>query len=405
MKKRDFSVIIPTRERPDTLEMALRSVTNQDYDNLEIIVSDNFSCDATEDIVRAANDKRIRYVNTGKRVSMSENWEFALTHVTGEWLTIIGDDDALLPGCLEKINKLADETGVEAIRTSTCDFAWPSLAGTKSGQLMVPMGSGLEIRDCNRWLAKVLSGEEQYTVLPMLYNGGFVAFDALRRVRAKDGRFYHSCQPDVFSAILLSQVLTKYAYSYDPVAINGASIHSIGTSTFKIQAKAESELLPAAKFRSESNIPLHPDIPLQPDGDLPKSIQALVYESYLQVSEILPSSKKLDRGEQLKVILASAGSHYASIYNWGKNFAELHGLNFSKISTQAKRYSRKLRIDRLRKNIVRVLNTYSLDSNEIPIRDVYQASIAAALIRVVRPLRVKTIMKTVHARIQRMVVN
>jgi glycosyltransferase involved in cell wall biosynthesis len=402
MKKIKFTVVIPTRERRDTLEAALKSVTSQDYDSLEIIVSDNFSYDATEEVVKAANDKRVKYVNTGKRVSMSANWEFALTHVTGEWLTIIGDDDALLPGCLEKINQIADETEVEAIQTSTCSFAWPSLVGAKSGRLSVPMSCGWEIRDCSRWLAKVLRGEASYSKLPMLYNGGVVAFDALRKARGEGREYYHSCVPDVFSAVLLSQALPRYVYSYDPVAINGASIHSTGTSMYKVKSKTESGSLPATKFRSESNIPFHPDIPLQADGDYPKSVQVLVYESYLQVAEILPSSRKLEPAEQLKVILATAGPHEGSIHEWGKIFAELHGLDFNEIAPQARRYSRKLKISRLPENIASVLNTYSLSSDEYPLRDVYHASIAAALIRAVRPSRVKTILEAVHARIQRM---
>jgi glycosyltransferase involved in cell wall biosynthesis len=402
LKTRKFTVVIPTRERFDTLEMALKSVTSQDYENLEIIVSDNYSCDATEDVVAAANDKRIKYVNTGKRVSMSANWEFALTHATGEWLTIIGDDDALLPNCFEKVNRIADEAGVEAIRTSTCSFAWPSLVGTKSGRLSVPMGCGWEVRDCKYWLEKALKGETPYSMLPMLYNGGFVALDALRSARGDDGKYYRSCAPDVYSAVLLANALKKYVYSYEPVAINGASIHSIGTSAYKVGVTTESESLPISKFRSEINIPFHSDMPLQANGDYPKSIQALIYESYLQVTEILPGSKTLEPAEQLKVILATAGPHRESVYEWGKIFAELHGLDFSEIAPRARRYSRKLRIGRLPANLATLLNTYSLSSDEYPIRDVYHASMAAAVIRATRPSRVKTTFETVRARISRL---
>ncbi len=42
-----FTIIIPTRERAATLEHALRTVTDQDFASLEIIVSDNASTDNT----------------------------------------------------------------------------------------------------------------------------------------------------------------------------------------------------------------------------------------------------------------------------------------------------------------------------------------------------------------------
>ncbi|WP_348246142.1 glycosyltransferase family 2 protein, partial [Salmonella enterica] len=81
---------------------ALKTVTSQGYENLEILVSDNFSDDATEEITRQSNDPRIRYLNTGSRLSMTHNWEFALGHVTGDWVTIVGDDDGLLPGAIDR---------------------------------------------------------------------------------------------------------------------------------------------------------------------------------------------------------------------------------------------------------------------------------------------------------------
>ena len=76
-----FTVVIPTRERCDTLEHTLRTCVMQEYTNLEIIVSDNYSQDHTREVVEYFKDSRIRYINTGKRISMSDNYEFALSHV------------------------------------------------------------------------------------------------------------------------------------------------------------------------------------------------------------------------------------------------------------------------------------------------------------------------------------
>ena len=93
MNEPKVTVILPTRERGDALESALRTVTEQRYENLEIVVSDNCSHDRTGEIARSTGDRRVRYLNTGRRLSMSHNWEFALSHVTGGagWVTIIGD--------------------------------------------------------------------------------------------------------------------------------------------------------------------------------------------------------------------------------------------------------------------------------------------------------------------------
>lgn len=41
MSNPKFSVIIPTRERAETLPYALRTCTDQDFDDFEVIVHDN----------------------------------------------------------------------------------------------------------------------------------------------------------------------------------------------------------------------------------------------------------------------------------------------------------------------------------------------------------------------------
>src|SRR5262249_50277228 len=86
-EKTKFTVIVPTRERADTLYYCLQTIIRQKYDNLEILVSDNFSHDNTEQVVRNIGDSRIRYVNTGRRLDMSRNFEFALSHVKNGWVT------------------------------------------------------------------------------------------------------------------------------------------------------------------------------------------------------------------------------------------------------------------------------------------------------------------------------
>ena len=95
-----LTVIIPTRERSDTLMHTLRTLVDQDYRDCEFIVSDNHSQDNTKQVVQDFSDPRICYINTGKRVSMSKNWEFALEHARGSFVTYIGDDDGFIPGAL-----------------------------------------------------------------------------------------------------------------------------------------------------------------------------------------------------------------------------------------------------------------------------------------------------------------
>src|SRR4051794_27043114 len=95
-----FSVVIPTPERADTPPFALRTCLDQKFDDYEVIVSDNHSSPATRAVVDEVAHPKVRYVRTPEPMAMSANWEFAVSHARGEYVTVLGDDDALLPHAL-----------------------------------------------------------------------------------------------------------------------------------------------------------------------------------------------------------------------------------------------------------------------------------------------------------------
>jgi len=372
-----INVIIPTRERCDVLEKSLRTVTAQNYDNLEIIVSDNFSSDDTADVVRRANDRRIRYINTGKRLSMSHNWEFALSHVEDGWVTFIGDDDGLLPSSLSGLADIISGTDVDAVRSSCCTYVWPHVSGHENGELIVPMESGIEMRDSSRWQRKVLRGVEKYTQLPMIYNGGFIRLSVLNQIREKTGTYFGSCIPDVYSAMAISSVIDRYVYSHAPLAISGTSKHSTGHSVYSVSSGRNPS--PGLKFYSEGNIAFHADLPLYSDGSQPVSLQALVYESYLQSSILRPMASNTDHAQQLAIILAMSGAHRESIEEWGGMFAQMHGLDFDAVKRSASLKRIFLPSLAAAKKLGNAVN--SIITDKLPIKDIFEASIASSVIR------------------------
>jgi glycosyltransferase involved in cell wall biosynthesis len=104
-----YSVLLPTRNRLEYLRFAVESVLRQDYPDWELIVSDNCSEDDVEAYVRSLREQRIRYYRTSRPVAVTENWNNALRKSTGDYVIMLGDDDALLPGYFSTIRRLADE--------------------------------------------------------------------------------------------------------------------------------------------------------------------------------------------------------------------------------------------------------------------------------------------------------
>ena len=56
------SIILPTYNGSRYLRKSIESCLNQTFKNIELIIIDDCSTDATPEIVRAFKDSRIRYV-------------------------------------------------------------------------------------------------------------------------------------------------------------------------------------------------------------------------------------------------------------------------------------------------------------------------------------------------------
>jgi glycosyltransferase involved in cell wall biosynthesis len=96
------AVIIPTRNRPDVVARALRSVTQQSLPAREIIIVLDGPCPPTRSAlsnIRIAN-LRILEMETQSGVCAARN--YGIAHVTSEWIAFLDDDDEWLPQKLEK---------------------------------------------------------------------------------------------------------------------------------------------------------------------------------------------------------------------------------------------------------------------------------------------------------------
>src|SRR5262249_26316343 len=115
MKVPRFSIVIPTRERPSTLEYTLASCLAQDGD-FEAVVSDNCTGPATRELVERIADVRVRYIRTPEVLAMTDSLEFAVSHARGEYVVMQGDDDGLLRHALPVIDAIIRMTGAPLLR-------------------------------------------------------------------------------------------------------------------------------------------------------------------------------------------------------------------------------------------------------------------------------------------------
>jgi GT2 family glycosyltransferase len=95
---------VPTYNRVQSLERALRSALDQDYPHLEIFVSDNASTDGTQALCLkvAASDPRLRYSRNPENLGGAANFKLVFERAEGEFFMWLADDDWLDPGFVSR---------------------------------------------------------------------------------------------------------------------------------------------------------------------------------------------------------------------------------------------------------------------------------------------------------------
>lgn len=89
----EISIIMPTYNRANLISRAIKSVLNQTFKNIELIIVDDASTDNTEDVVRSFNDKRIIYIKHRENRKPPAALNTALDAVKGKYMMALMDDD------------------------------------------------------------------------------------------------------------------------------------------------------------------------------------------------------------------------------------------------------------------------------------------------------------------------
>jgi lipopolysaccharide biosynthesis glycosyltransferase len=99
--KRNVTIAIPTYNRSQLLKLCLESVLAQDYSDFQVVVLDDASSDDTKIVVESLNDPRVNYLRNEINIGLIGNWNHALEVGPGTYLTILPDDDVILPGFIQ----------------------------------------------------------------------------------------------------------------------------------------------------------------------------------------------------------------------------------------------------------------------------------------------------------------
>lgn len=117
-----FSVTIPAfKDR--FLKETIDSILAQTYQNYEIVIVNDASPYNLDAIINLYSDPRIRYFKNEKNCGAKDvvdNWNICLSHAKGEYLICMGDDDKLIPCCLQVYADMIEKhPNVDLLHTRT----------------------------------------------------------------------------------------------------------------------------------------------------------------------------------------------------------------------------------------------------------------------------------------------
>lgn len=99
-----ISVVMPVLNREDTLEKAIRSVIDQQYENIEFIILDGGSTDKTIEIIKHY-EQHLTYWHSKPDAGAPDATNRGIEKATGDLVTIFMADDWYEPGIFQKMGE------------------------------------------------------------------------------------------------------------------------------------------------------------------------------------------------------------------------------------------------------------------------------------------------------------
>jgi glycosyltransferase involved in cell wall biosynthesis len=246
-----FSVLLPTRNRLDLLRYAVETVRRQDYENWEVIISDNCSEEDIGGYVQSLREPRISYHRTESFIPVTDNWNRALEKSSGDYVIMLGDDDCLMKGFFSTISQLVEQhSAPDFIYTSAYLFTYPGVTSSQPEGLLQHYGYADFLRSAKApfLLEKRRALESVRHSLNFKVRFGYnMQFSAVSR-RFIDslkpyGKFFQSPYPDYYASNVLMLKANRILVTPQSLVTIGISPKSFGFFYFNAQETKGTEFL------------------------------------------------------------------------------------------------------------------------------------------------------------------
>lgn len=231
-----FSVVVPTRDRPDLLEFCLESLAAQTLGDAEVIVSDNPTHAPARAVFERWARPGWRYLSPEQPVPMHENFERGCAEATGDYVAVVIDKTVLHPSALEVADSaLQGEPGAEIVTWWNEGYDPVDEARSLGGGRFHPTARIVPpaLYDPAAELSARFSNAKRRGAEAIHYFRGKIVFGAfsrslLDRIREQTGRVFYPLAPD-YTSMVPACVLAKAALDVGrPLLVSYNSARSNG---------------------------------------------------------------------------------------------------------------------------------------------------------------------------------
>jgi glycosyltransferase involved in cell wall biosynthesis len=178
------SVIIPYYDRLELLPRALKSVVEQTYNNLEIIIVDDASHQDPTGVMATFDDARIVYVRHDTNQGVSGARNTGIDRAKGDLISFLDSDDEWLP---TKVEKQLDALRAKGKEHQVC-YCFSEVVSDETGKV-VEVNAFRGEGDVIHPVLIGSGGSPGWTGLVILVNELMIAKEDLKRVGSFDERY------------------------------------------------------------------------------------------------------------------------------------------------------------------------------------------------------------------------
>ena len=245
MNKIKYSILMPTYNKAEYIKYSIKSILESKYQNFELIISNDYSTDGTAKILSKIKDPRVKIIKPPFRLNHVRNYEFLLKYANGEWITIIGDDDGIIPNFFENVDKYLNKfPQIKAISSKPALYYWKNVEDFYGDRVCdyQNFNEDAKIKNSKITLFLCLLGILNRTDVPMLYTSGIVKRSLIDRIKMiSNNFFFHGLLPDYYSSVAILSYTKNFLRINEPLFWVGTSKKSVGRGIKTYESKYNNE--------------------------------------------------------------------------------------------------------------------------------------------------------------------